>query len=195
MEDKKLSRQLQWRKEMQMIKDFFYVGSKRIRKFISKLFKLHILETEGILSAKLIRDGQIYDYGTVSRAKVTTEFVNYLVDQLQAESSDFGDFKYHLSGTGTDAEAIGDTELQTPDGTSRAVGTQTEGASDEIYRSVATISYSSSLAITEHGIFNEQYAAAQTDGILLDRSVFSAINVENGDQIEFTYELTVNAET
>jgi|GEM_PF-2027754 len=147
------------------------------------------------LGAVLIRDGERYDFGIVCDRKVTDEFVEFLVDQLQAETSAIGDFKYHLSGTGTTAENKTDTQLETPIGTAREVGTQTEGASAEIYRSVATISYTSTLAVTEHGIFNEAYVSAQTDGILMDRSVFSAINVVNGDSIEFTYELTVQSET
>jgi len=149
---------------------------------------------QATLGAVLVRDGERYNFGIVCERKVTTEFVEFLVDQLQAETSAIGDFKYHISGTGTNAEAVGDTELQTPIGTTREVGTQTEGATAEIYRSVATIAYTSTLAVTEHAIFNEAYAAAQTDGILMDRSVFSAINVVNGDSIEYTYELTVQDE-
>jgi len=63
-----------------------------------------------------------------------------------------------------------------------------EGESANIYQSVATITYSNSYSITEHGIFS-----AQTDGILLDRSKFNAINVDPNDSIRFTYKLTVNS--
>lgn len=146
------------------------------------------------LGAVLIRDGERYDFGVICDRKVTNEFVAFLVDQFQTETSAIGDFKYHLSGTGTTAESPTDVQVETPIGTAREVGTQTEGASAWIYRSVATIAYTATLAVTEHGIFNEAYAAAQTDGTLMDRSVFSAINVVNGDSIEFTYELTVTAE-
>lgn len=133
-------------------------------------------------------DGMVTDYGTVSYRVVTTAFVNFLVDQLQTETSVFGDFKYHDSGEGTTGAAVGDTDMESADGESRATGTQAEGASANIYKSVGTISYTSTLAITEHGLFNTTATAT-----LLDRHTFSAINVGDGDSIEFTYQLTVSA--
>lgn len=169
---------------------------KHIKQRINNALDVHAVEMQGILSAKLVKgDGFVKDLGVIARKKVTDEFAEYMVDQLQAESSDFGDFKYHISGTGTNAENKTDTQLQTPIGMAREVGTQTEGASAEIYRSVATIAYTAPHAITEHAIFNEAYVDAQDNGVLMDRSVFSAINVVNGDSIEFTYELTVTAES
>lgn len=166
-----------------------FEAKKKLRKTISTKSSI-----QATLGAVLIRNGERYNFGVVCERKVTTEFVEYLVDQLQAESSDFGDFKYHLSGTGVGVEAVSDTALGTPIGTAREVGTQAEGATAEIYRSVATIAYVATLAVTEHAIFNEAYVDAQDNGILLDRSVFAAINVVNGDSIEMTYELTVQDE-
>lgn len=141
------------------------------------------------LSLRLFRaDGSVVDYGVVGRRVITTAFVNFVVDQLQTETSVFGDFKFHDSGVGTTAAAVGDTAIETTDGESRATGTQTEGASANIYRSVGTISYTTTKAITEHGLFNDSSA-----GTLIDRHVFSAVNVVNGDSIQFTYELTVSS--
>jgi hypothetical protein len=139
-------------------------------------------------AVKIDRDGRRVDYGVVCRRLVTTAFVNYVVDQLQSESSTFGDFKYHDAGVGTTDPAVGDTGIETTDGESRATGSQTEGASANIYKSVGTIAYTTSKAVTEHGLFNDASA-----GTLMDRSEFAAINVVNGDSIEFTYELTVSA--
>lgn len=133
-------------------------------------------------------DGMVVDYGIVGYRVVTTAFVNYMVDQMQTETSTWGDFKYHDSGVGTTAAAITDTDIETTDGESRATGTQTEGASANIYRSVGTISYTTTKAITEHGLFNNT-----TGATLLDRHVFSAINVVNGDSIQFTYDFTVSS--
>jgi hypothetical protein len=133
-------------------------------------------------------NGCVVDYGLVSARVVTTAFVNFVVDQLQTETSVFGDFKYHDSGVGTTAEAVGDTDIETTDGESRATGTQAEGATANIYKSVGTIAYTTTKAITEHALFN-----ASTGVTLMDRTVFSAINVGNGDSIEFTYELTLTA--
>ena len=141
------------------------------------------------LDIRLIKaNGQIVNYGTVGYRVVTTAFVNFLVDQLQAEDATIGDFKFHDSGVGTTAEAVGDTDIETTDGESRATGTQTEGASANIYKSVGTIAYTTTKAITEHGLFN-----ASTAGTMMDRTVFSAINVGNGDSIEHTYQLTCNS--
>lgn len=139
-------------------------------------------------------DGRTIDYGMVSRAKVTAEFVNYLTDILQTDATTIGDFKYHLSGTDATAEANTHTSLLGAIGTARVVGTQTEGASANIYQSVATITYSASAAVTEHGIFNAAYTSSQADGTLLDRSMFSAVNVISDDTITYTYELTNTAE-
>lgn len=143
----------------------------------------------GKLSAIVTRaDGTRINYGVLGYRVVTTAFVNFVVDQLQTETSVFGDFLYHDSGVGSTAEAAGDTAIETTDGESRASGTQTEGASANIYRSVGTISYTSTLALREHGLFN-----ASTVGTLMDRTVFAAINVVNGDSVQYTYELTITA--
>lgn len=133
-------------------------------------------------------DGSRVDYGTVSYRVVTSAFVNFLVDNLQTDTTEIGDFKYHDSGVGTTAEANGDTAMETTDGESRATGSQTEGASANIYKSVGTISYTTTKAITEHGVFSQSSA-----GTLMDRSKFTAVNVVNGDSIQFSYELTVSA--
>lgn len=142
----------------------------------------------GKLSVRLFRaDGSVVDYGVVGRRVVTTAFVNFMVDQMQTETSVWGDMKFHDSGVGTTAAAITDTAIETTDGESRATGTQTEAAANE-YVSVGTISYTSTKAITEHGLFNDASA-----GTLLDRHVFSAINVVSGDSIQFTYTYTVSS--
>lgn len=134
-------------------------------------------------------DGEVIeDRGIVSTKQVTDVFVNFVVDNLQTETAEFGDCKYHDSGTGVTAENQTDTGLVTKVETGRSTGTQTEGASANIYRSVGTISYTATRAITEHGLFTQSAA-----GTLVDRSVFSAINVNNGDSIQFTYELTLPA--
>lgn len=149
---------------------------------------LRIPTLYGELRARLFRaDGSVIDYGLISTRVVTTAFVSFVVDQLQTETSVFGDFKYHDSGVGVTGEDAGDTDIETTDGESRVEGTQTE-ASATVYRSVGTIAYTTTKAITEHGLFN-----ASTGPTLMDRSGFAAINVVNGDSIAFTYSLTVSA--
>lgn len=150
--------------------------------------KFGIMTALGKLEAVLIKaDGSKVNYGVLGYRVVTTAFVSFVVDQLQTESSLFGDFKYHDSGVGTTAENVTDTAMETTDGESRATGTQTE-SSATAYRSVGTISYTTTKAITEHGLFNDASA-----GTLMDRTVFSAVNVVNGDSVQFTYTLTISA--
>ena len=163
----------------------------RIGNFIAHQFSraFHTVTYQPRLYARLIRrDGEVIDYGMIGVGRlVTTAFVEYQVDEMVAETSAWGDFKFHDSGVGVTGAAIGDTDIETTDGESRATGSQLEGATGEIYKSVGTISYTTTKAITEHGLMN-----IATAGILLDRHTFAAINVENGDSIQFTYELTID---
>lgn len=139
------------------------------------------------LIAKLVRaDGSEVNLGVVCRRLVTDAGVGFLVDAFQ-NLAEIENMNWHDCGTGTNAEAVGNTGLQTPAGTARVSGTQSEPAANQ-YRSTATIAFTSTLAITEHGIFS-----ASSAGTLWDRSVFTAINVDNGDSIQFQYTLTVNS--
>jgi hypothetical protein len=102
---------------------------------------------------------------------------------------------YHGCGTGTNAENATDTALQTesttalnPDST-RATGTRSQPAANQ-YRTVGTLTFDASAAVTEHGIFSQ---SATGGGTLWDRSQFSAINVASGDSIQFTYTCTVSS--
>lgn len=163
-------------------------------KLFSKLTGLPTLTS--VLSVRVIQaNGQVVDYGRVCWRYVTTAGVAWLVDCWQG-TYEPETMKYHGCGTGTGAEATGDTALGTesttalnPDST-RATGSLAEGGSANVFRSVGTVTFDASAAITEHGIFNQ---AATGGGTLWDRSVFSAINVASGDSIQFTYDLTINA--
>lgn len=137
---------------------------------------------------KFCADGSIVDYGLAGTKKVTTAFVHLLVDNLQAETTALGDFKYHDCGTGTTAESVGDAALETASGLARVTGTQTEGAAAHIYKSVGTFTFTSTKAITEHGLFN-----ALTGGTLMDRTVFAAYNMVNGESLEFTFTCTAKS--
>ena len=129
------------------------------------------------------------------RGLVTNGGINATAADLTA-SGGLAVFKFHDSGTGTTAAAQTDTALQTKSGpTTRATGTNTQTQSSSgtgattpaIVTSVATISYVSSLAITEWGLFNQ---AAQ-GGTMWDHRIFAAINVVSGDSIQFTYSLSI----
>lgn len=93
---------------------------------------------------------------------------------------------FHDSGTGTVAATSTDSGLGAQAGpATRATGTQSNPTTDQ-YRSVGTINYVSTLAITEWGLFS-----ASTSGTMWDRRVFSVINVVNLDSIQYTYTLTI----
>jgi len=142
-------------------------------------------------------DGSIEDYGIVGRHVVTTAGVNFIVDAFQ-NSVEVENLKFHGIGTGSTAEATGDTALVTeltteynPDNT-RATGTTTEGASANIYRTVGTntLDGTPGAALREHGIFSQ---AATGGGTLLDRTVYAAITLSSGDGLQSTYDLTCSA--
>lgn len=139
------------------------------------------------LTAAVRHPGQqdFKDLGVISERIVTAAFIQLLIDELtNTDRPAVQTMKFHASGTGTNAESGADTALQTEVET-RDTGTQTSPGAGQ-YRTVATHTYGGPFAITEHGVFS-----AASLGTLLDRSVFSAINVVNGSQIQWTYTLTI----
>lgn len=100
---------------------------------------------QGTLAAVVIKpDGKHRDLGVVSKRVVTTVGANLIRDDMNNASggADVSVINFHDSGTGTNAEAVGDTDLQTPAGpTTRATGVQSAPGSTQ-YRSVGTITYS-----------------------------------------------------
>lgn len=143
----------------------------------------------------LIRDGQPIHLGLAGFRVVTIVGVGYIVDAFQ-NLVELENMKFHGFGTGTTAEAAGDTALVTElttqyVGDVRPTGTTTEGASANIYRTVGTLAPDSggTIAVTEHGVFS-----ANAAGVLLDRTVFAAVNVvASADSLQATYELTLPA--
>lgn len=141
------------------------------------------------LSIRVFRiTGEIIDYGIVATKCVTDDFVAMLVDVLQSADATFSNFKYHDFGTSSAVEDPTDSGLVLPCGDAREVGTQTEGATANIYKSLATHTFGGAYTITEHGLFN-----AAAAGVLMDRSVFTGIAFGSGDKCEATYQLTMNS--
>jgi hypothetical protein len=124
----------------------------------------------------------------IARKKVTVAFRNDIVDNLVADTTAFGDYKFHEVGTDNTGEDNGDIALAATSGIARATGTQVEAAADQ-YRSVGTITADTGETWVEHGLFN-----ASTGPTLMDRSVFAGIAVLINDQVQFTYTITFNAE-
>ena len=145
---------------------------------------------------KLTPNGRIM-YGLASLRVVTDTGVGFIVDAFQ-NSVELENMKFHGFGTGGAAEAVGNTALTTEETTqyatdnTRPTGSQTE-TSANIYRTVGTYSPDSggTRAITEHGIFSQ---AATGGGVLLDRSLFSVVNLVAGsDSLQATYDFTVTS--
>lgn len=149
----------------------------------------------GALWGRVIRyDGTVDQLGLMSLRVVTDAGVGFVVDAFQ-NLVELENMKFHGFGTGTTAEAAGQTALVTELTTqyaadsTRPTGTTTEGAAN-VYRTVATLSPDTggTIAVTEHGVFSQ---AATGGGTMLDRSVFSAVNLVAGsDSLQVTYDLT-----
>lgn len=140
-------------------------------------------------------DGEITELGLASMRVVTTAGVGFIVDAFQ-NILEPEIMKFHGIGTGGTAEASSDTALVTesttalnPDST-RATGSTTEGASANIYRTVGTLTADATIACTEHGVFS---TSGTGTGVLLDRSLFSVVNLASGDSLQATYDLTFSA--
>lgn len=142
-----------------------------------------------------ISDGRRIELGLAGVRVVTTAGVGFLVDALQG-SVEPELLRFHGLGEGTTAENSADTDLETELTTEyvsdnvRATGTLTEGASANIFRTVGTNTVDGAAAVTEHGIFSD---ADVGQGVLLDRTVFSVVNLAASDGLESTYELTIAA--
>lgn len=150
----------------------------------------------GRLTLRVTRNGQIFDYGIAGYRVVTDAGVAFIVDAFQ-NTKELENLKFHGFGTGGTAESAAQTALVTELTTqyatdnTRPTGTTAEGASANIYQTVATLDPDAAVAITEHGVFDQ---ASNAGGTLLDRTLFSAINLAaTGDTLQSTYELTLTS--
>lgn len=102
-------------------------------------------------------------------------------------------FTYLAIGIGTTAAAIGDTALQseiTTNGGARAAATASRVTTDttnDTARLVYTWTFTGSFAVTEAGALN-----AASVGVLLNRQVFTAVNVVSGDSLQVTVDIDVD---
>jgi len=99
-------------------------------------------------------------------------------------------FTYIAIGTGTTAAAAGNTTLETEittGGGERASATAsrtTTTVTNDTARHVLTFNFTSTFAVTEAGVLN-----AASTGTLLNRQVFTAVNVANGDSLQVTIDV------
>jgi hypothetical protein len=161
---------------------------------LANLCGVATLESELFLRQKIAATGEWIDYGVVSRRQVTTTGCGYIVDAWQ-NSVELENMKYHGFGTGGGAEGAANTALGTEITTeyatdnTRPTGTTAE-ASALVFQSVATLTPDASVACTEHGLFSQ---AATGGGVMVDRHLFSVINLASGDSLVATYQLTLTA--
>jgi hypothetical protein len=188
---------LAWRLKNWLLNRWRELPALAVYRVLGRLFSLVYMESALYLRV-LHADGTVTDFGCVGRRVVTDAGVAFIVDAFQ-NLVELENLKYHGFGTGTTAEAAGDTALVTELTTQyatdnvRPTGSQTEGATANIYRTVGTLAPDSggTLAITEHGIFSQ---ASNAGGTLLDRTKFAAINlVAAQDSLLATYELTLTS--
>ncbi len=136
------------------------------------------------------------DLALVSRKVVTTAGVNWIVSAF-ANTVEMENMKFHGIGTGAVAEAVGDTLLGTELTTqysvdnTRATGSTTVGASNNVYRTVGTNTVDATVTIAEHGVFSSATSGAVT---LLDRSVLSPTSgLNSGESLQTQYDCTFAA--
>lgn len=95
-------------------------------------------------------------------------------------------FTYIALGTGTESPEPEDTTLQneiTDSGLARAEGTvSTDGNVASIAK---TFNVTGTKAVTEAGLFN-----ADEGGVMFARVTFAALNVEDGDTLTYTWQIT-----
>lgn len=136
------------------------------------------------LAVKQFRNGELILERVLGSGVVTNAGVNLLAADWTNVTATLKQANWHDSGTGITAPTISDTVMQTPTGNQRIPGTQSNTAN--VYQTVASLSYGTTFAITEWGLFT-----AITSGTMWDHRTFSAINCVAGDTIQFTYQLTV----
>lgn len=152
-----------------------------------------VMEAFGFLRMRIKRakTGEWEDFGLVSVKKVTTDFAEHIVSCLLDNTTYVLDeFTWHDMGDDNTAESNAHTALQNSR-ESRVNDTSPANNGAQIYQSIATITATGAYTVQEHGIFN-----AASSGVMMDRNlVNNAPAVIADDQVEFTYELTVNAES
>ncbi len=129
--------------------------------------------------------------------KVTNSFCSALALAMTTSTEySLSAFKYHYSGSGTDAENASDTGLLA--GTSASghvLGTQataTDTCSGRPFTSVATITYtttSTGLVVSEHLICNTT-SATDAKFICADRTQHAGLTVQSGWSIAYTYKIS-----
>ena len=147
------------------------------------------LKVKGLISLKVTdKDGNLKDERLI---KNTITNAGLAQIALLAGDASAVPFTYLALGTGTTAAAATDTALGTEtsaSGLARAAATVsrvTTTVSNDTLQLLHAFTAGASAAITECGILN-----AATDGTLLGRQVFAAVNVVSSDVLTVTYKVS-----
>ncbi len=151
-----------------------------------------VVEVFGMLRVRVKRaaTGLWEDYGLVSTKLVTVAFAEYVVDSLlDSTTYPLDAFTWHDMGDDNTAESNAHTALQNSR-EARVNDTSPAENTAQVYQSIATITATAGYTANEHGIFD-----AISSSVMMDRNLIpNAPVLVASDQVEFTYELTVNAE-
>jgi hypothetical protein len=146
--------------------------------------------------------GLVLNEGLQSESCITNEFVAIVAQVLAGNydesqvAYDLGNFNHHRTGTGTTAESATNTysTFTFPATSPWATGTPSAGAN--YYSSAATVVYTGTLTISEHGLFNRNNDALPPklmDRTLLDVSDYKS--VISDDAVTWTYTVSLTAGT
>lgn len=166
-----------------------------IRKFIDKPISNDGLVRPGLLNHLAAYGIQIpYLTGSFGNSKnirnlITNAGFAGVASRINGADSEAA-FTYIAVGTGTTAANAADTTLETEtaaSGLTRAAATAsrvTTTQTNDTAQNLKSFSVTGTVAVTESGVLN-----ASSNGVLLCRQVFSAINVVNGDTLQITWKI------
>lgn len=123
-------------------------------------------------------------------AILVTEGKEWIIDKVQ-DLAPLTNARMNVgvSGTGSAAEAVGNTLLTFVGEETRVTGALTQPTS-LTDRLVYTFTYTASKNVTETGRCNNTTGTTAGTHVLLCRALFTAIPVVNLDQIQFTFDHT-----
>ena len=131
------------------------------------------------------RNGKLVN--AIEKDNLVVDAGKHVAAGLLGGLSGFNPFRYIAVGTGTTAPDASDTELEaeiTGGGLARAEDSSPSVSGNTLTVSV-TFNVTGSYAVTEAGLFN-----AASGGDMFARVTFAALNVQNGDTLTFTWEIT-----
>jgi hypothetical protein len=138
------------------------------------------------LIVRKFTDGQLVMERDLGDGVVTDVGVRLLAADWTNTTATLKLMNNHDTGTGTLTPSTADTAMQLPTGMTRGIGNQ--GNSTNIYTTTANVSFTSTFLITEWGLFS-----ATTSGTLWDHKTWSGTSVNNGDILQFVYQLSITS--